>query len=196
MKSRAQTDGYRYSCTALVMLCLSLGPMSAAAQAISREALSDLENPVKAAFLTRFGLFVQWPSSAFSSASSPFVLCVVGEDLFGKSLDEVAGGQQIESHPIVVRRMKTISSSSGCHVAYLGGSPTQRPERMAKALRGSHVLTVSDVSTGGSASGIVHFVNRGNQVRFEIDDEAAARNGLTISSKLLGLALNVKPRNL
>jgi hypothetical protein len=35
-----------------------------------------------------------------------------------------------------------------------------------------------------------------NRVRFEIDDAAAARNGLTISSKLLGLALSVKPRDL
>jgi len=31
-------------------------------------------------------------------------------------------------------------------------------------------------------------------VRFEIDEGAAARNNLALSSKLLGLAVNVKPR--
>jgi hypothetical protein len=52
------------------------------------------------------------------------------------------------------------------------------------------VLTVSDVR----GLGIINFVVKDNRVRFDVDDEAAAQSGLTISSKLLGFALNVKPR--
>jgi hypothetical protein len=55
------------------------------------------------------------------------------------------------------------------------------------------VLTVTDSGAGGGA-GIIDFVVRDNRVRFDINDEAAAQNGLVISSKLLNLALNVKPR--
>jgi hypothetical protein len=35
-------------------------------------------------------------------------------------------------------------------------------------------------------------VVKDNRVRFDIDDEAAEQNALTVSSKLLSLALNVK----
>ena len=65
-------------------------------------------------------------------------------------------------------------------------------DRILEALRGSPVLTVGDAKESGG--GIVTFVVKDNRVRFTVDDEAAAQNGLVISSKLLSLALNVKPR--
>jgi hypothetical protein len=61
-------------------------------------------------------------------------------------------------------------------------------------VRGTPVLTVTDEAQG-SAHGIIHFVIRGNRVRFAIDDAAAAKNGMTISSKLMRLALSVRLRN-
>jgi hypothetical protein len=45
-----------------------------------------------------------------------------------------------------------------------------------------------------SGTGMINFVIKDNRVRFTVDDEAAAQNGLAISSKLLGVALAVKPR--
>jgi hypothetical protein len=63
-----------------------------------------------------------------------------------------------------------------------------------ESVRGSGVLTVTD--TGGSPGdiGIIDFVLKDNRVRFNVDDAAAEHNGLTISSRLLVLALNVKQR--
>ena len=55
------------------------------------------------------------------------------------------------------------------------------------------MLTVTDKDRGGG--GVVQFVNLNGRIRFEIDLAAAARNGLAISSKLLGLALNVRPKD-
>ena len=40
----------------------------------------------------------------------------------------------------------------------------------------------------------MNFVVSDNRVRFIVDDEAAAEGGLAISSKLLNVALSVKPR--
>jgi YfiR/HmsC-like len=42
--------------------------------------------------------------------------------------------------------------------------------------------------------GVVNFVLRDNRVRFEIDENAASEDGLTISSKLLQLAVRVRPQ--
>jgi hypothetical protein len=40
---------------------------------------------------------------------------------------------------------------------------------------------------------MINFIVADNRVRFEIDEAAARRNGLQISSKLLSLAASVRP---
>jgi hypothetical protein len=49
---------------------------------------------------------------------------------------------------------------------------------------------VSDRSRGGSG-GIIQFVMQGSRVRFAVDMVAANTAGIQISSKLLGLAVEV-----
>jgi hypothetical protein len=151
------------------------------------------EYAIKAASLYKFGLFVQWPTAAFSSPSSPVNLCIVGDDPFGNSLDRVVSGQQINGRDVVIRRMKTVEPGSPCHILYAGGSKEQSKAEIIDTVRGHPVLTVTD----GPASmpGIIHFVLANNHIHFDIDDEAAAQNELVISSQLMNLALNIKRRS-
>ena len=176
------------SALAVVALGMALLPGKASA------ADESVEYAVKAAFLHKFGSFVEWPATAFASPTSPFQLCVVGEDPFGAALDKAVSGQQIARRPVEVRRLKTVKPDSGCHIVYLAASETQRLAQIIEALRGSSVLTVSDGRSPGAATGIINFVIKDDRVRFDIDDEAAAQNRLAISSKLLSVALSVKPR--
>lgn len=152
------------------------------------------EYVVKAVFLYKFGLFVEWPDSAFSSPASPVNLCIVGEDPFGKSLDTVVAGAQVNRRSVVIRRLKTVGQNLSCHILYAGGSEEQSRAQIIETVRGSYVLTISEGRGAKSDSGIINFVIADNRVRFDIDDEAAAQNGLVISSKLLSLAINVKRR--
>lgn len=152
----------------------------------------SLEYAVKAAYLYKFGIYVDWPAAAFESPSAPLIVCIVGDDPFGPSLDAAVSGQKVDTHPVEARRLKTVGRDSGCHILYLGMTDSTRASQIIETLRGSHVLTVSDAK--GANVGIITFVVKDNRVRFNIDDEAAAQNGLGISSKLLSLALNVKPR--
>ncbi|MDO8413967.1 MAG: YfiR family protein [Gallionellaceae bacterium] len=157
------------------------------------------EYAVKAAFLYKFGLFVEWPNSAFPSPTSPVNLCIVGEDPFGKSLDTLVAGERVKGRTVVIRRLKTVGRNPACHILYAGGSEEQSKTQIIEAMRGSNVLIVSDSSKSKpdksrSDTGVINFVVANNRVRFEIDDEAAAQNGLLISSKLMSLALNVKRR--
>jgi hypothetical protein len=157
-------------------------------------AQTNLATAVKATFLTRFGAYVQWPARTFASASSPLFLCVAGEDPFGEALDKAARSVPVNSHPIVVRRLKTVGPEAGCHIVYIAGSEAQHPAQALAALRGSPALTVTD-GGAGAAAGMINFVLREDRVRFEIDDGAATASGLDISSKLLNLAVSVKSGN-
>jgi hypothetical protein len=181
---------YLRSRTALVVLTLLCSPFVPNGVAVADE---SLEYGVKAAFLYKFSFYVEWPSTAFTSPTSPINLCIAGGDPFGPTLEKVASGESVNGRSVVVRRVKTVEQDAGCHILYIGATEAQRSAQIMEAVRGSNVLTVSD-SGGAGAVGIIDFVIVNNRVRFNIDDEAAAQNGLVISSKLMSLALNVKRR--
>ncbi len=147
---------------------------------------TPLETAVKATYLYKLAPFVTWPDGG----SGPFTICVVGQDPFGAQLDRAVAGQNIGTRPFQVLRMDTVGPQSVCQIAYLGGSRDQSVAGALHVLHGMPVLTVTDE---GEASGIIEFAVRDNRVRFRIDQAAAVDNGLSISSKLLSLALTVKP---
>jgi hypothetical protein len=149
---------------------------------------------IKATYLYKFASFVEWPPSVWQTSSSPVVLCVAGDDPFGSLLDEAVAGQRVGSHPIIVHRLPVVTRNSGCEILYVAGSPAQPVADALAVVRGTPVLTVTDSERNGGAKGIINFVILDNHVRFEIDNGAAAENGLAISSKLLSLAVHVRPR--
>ncbi|HEU4708207.1 MAG TPA: YfiR family protein [Methylophilaceae bacterium] len=160
----------------------------------SQAAIADqsLEKKVKAAFLYKFGSYVEWPSTSFASAESPFGVCVLDGDAdFTAALKTMVQSEHIHGHPVVVRELHAATSGPDCHILYLGTSDPQLSTEAIKAVEGKNVLTVSD----NSGQGIISFLIADNRVRFTINDKAAADNGLVISSKLLDLAVNVTRRN-
>jgi hypothetical protein len=160
----------------------------------SSAAEASLEYAVKAAYLYKFGAFVEWPSSAFESPTSPATLCVVGKDPFGSALDKAVDAQRIGDRPIVIRRLKTVAPDSGCQILFVEGSDKLEASQTLDAVRGGGVLTITDGARSPETTGIINFVITDNRVRFEIDDQAASANGLVISSKLLDLARSAKRR--
>jgi hypothetical protein len=155
-------------------------------------AASPAELEVKAAYLTRLAPFVVWPPGVFAGPSAPLALCVQGDDPFGGVLDRLAADQSVGTHPLVVRRTPRLAVDSGCQVAFIAGSSAQTQAAALKAVENLPVLTVTDADGEGGGKGIVHLVVIEGRVRFMIDAGKAAQSGLTISSKLLALAADVK----
>lgn len=155
---------------------------------------SALEHAVKAAYLYKFAPFVEWPSPGAEFPAGTFTICVVGDADTGNLLLQVANGQQVNSHPIVVRQFAQINSNPGCSILYAAGSPDDVARDLA-AVRGMPVLTVTNGNPTPAASGMISFVLQDGHVRFDIDTAAAASAGLVISSKLLNLAVHVTTRS-
>lgn len=151
----------------------------------------SLEYAVKAAYLTKFIPFIQWPDATFASPTAPVTICVLGDDPFGASLDKAAGGAKPVDRPIVVRRLSE-PDPAACQLLFSGGGDPAVVGAALDAMKGRAVVTVTDMDA--VPRGVISFVVIGNRVRFDIDDALAAEGGLTISSKLLGLARNVKQR--
>ena len=167
---------------AVLALTAALGPASAQ---------TSLEIAVKATDLYKFAAFVDWPASAFAGPTEPAVLCVTGDDPFGPVLDQVVRGQRVGDRPIEVVRLDRVERGAPCTILFAARSRRQPPAEALDRVRGQPVLTVTDDAGDPNARGMIDFVLRDGRVRFRIDPRAAERSGLSISSKLLSLA--VKP---
>ena len=150
-----------------------------------------LELAVKATYLYKLAPFITWPSAA-AEATAPLVICIQGKDPFGQLIDRAVAGQRIDGRPVVVRRIPKIDAASGCQIAYIGGSDIQPEAAALRDIGRAPVLTVTDQERGAGSPGDVHLLLLDGRVRFVIDNGQAQQQGLSISSKLLALALKVK----
>jgi hypothetical protein len=150
----------------------------------------SLEYAVKSTFLYKFASYVEWPAGSFEHEWSPFYLCVAGADPFGGRIHTAVAGQSVGKHPIVFRQLAKAEPRSGCHAMLVSGLGSQPAIEWLDAVSGTPTLTVTD-SALGTTAGIIHFVIVDDRVSFEIDNVAAAKNHLLISSKLLALARRV-----
>lgn len=177
------------ACVRHLLLAVLFAAMFAAGPARA-QAENELARAVKATFLYKFVPFVEWPDAAFSSATSPVDICVVGDDAFGRLVARAAAGQQVGRRAIAVRLLPKVGPDSACHVMYVGPYGDDSIATNLARVRGQPVLTVTD-EINGDIKGIVHFVIRDGRVRFEIDNRRAGERGLTINPKLLELAVGM-----
>lgn len=165
--------------------------LAAAGLHAARTQGASLEISVKATYLHKFAPFVEWPSPVAEFPGGDFTVCVVGDDPLGAVLDRAVSGQAVAGRNITVRRFVAVTGNPGCAVMYAAGSDAQPVAATLATMRGMPVLTVTDGATDPAAKGIINFVIEDDRVRFEIDNSAAVASGLTISSKLLSLAVHV-----
>jgi hypothetical protein len=176
-----------------VLLC-ALVVAGMTAQAARAQALGAArDSAVKAAYLYKFGSFVEWPAGTFRGPADPFVIGVWGDDAVASELDELARGRTIEGHPVKVQRLRDAEDAAGLQILFAGGSRESRIRDLLAATRGP-VLTVAGMPVGGTPGPVLQFTQEDGRVRFNASLTAAAARNLKLSAKLLAVALQVEGR--
>jgi hypothetical protein len=142
-----------------------------------------LEYQVKASYLFNFARFVTWPGDVFGG--DRFNLCVIGADRFGGALDALKG-ERVDGREIAVHRLDQAAPARPvhCHLMFLAAGAhagTVANER--------GVLTVGEHPGFVERGGIINLTEERGRIRFEINQAAAQQAGLTVSSRLLDLAI-------
>ena len=179
------------SLPALAVACLLLWSPRAACPADTRP-VAFSEYQIKAAFLFNFTQFICWPDNAFADASAPIVIGVLGDDPFGALLEQTVEGELVHDRKVVIKRFRHLDDLKTCHLLYIARSEKNRLAQIITALRGSPVVTVSDMDQFADRGGTIGFIIRDNKIRFEINLDAAEEAGVKISSKLIKLAVTVR----
>ncbi|QKT03347.1 YfiR family protein [Ectothiorhodospiraceae bacterium 2226] len=168
---------------AWVMLLATLG-VSGAAQAQS--VASEYE--IKAAFLLHFTDYVEWPHDARAESAPVVGICLLGEDPFGAMLDELVAVRRANGRPVRVQRIGSADAARSCHIVFVRHAQRAAEQRDLARLQDWPVLTVGDHEAFAAEGGVVAFRVENDRVRLTINQTAAERAGLRISSRLLDLA--------
>ena len=171
-----------------VVCQLTLLALAAASVHLHAEGPVADEYPVKAAFLFNFAKFVEWPAEAFKGTDDPMTICVLGQDPFGSSLEDVVRNKTVANRTFVVRQVSNGQQASKCQIVFFTASERKRLRSLLDELKGHSILTVGEADDFTANGGIINFKLKDARVRIEIDTGAADRARLRISSKLLSLA--------
>ena len=185
-RKHIRTPRFFHGTLGLVITCTFI-----ASPLLHAQQSSPTENEVKSAYLYNFGKFVEWPAKATSVMAS-FPICVLGADNFGSTLETIIAGESINDKKVLVKRVAIPQDAVSCRILFISSSEQNQLKEILAALDNTSVLTVSDMPQFTRRGGMIQFVVEANKVRFEVNLTSAERAGLTLSSQLLKVAINVK----
>jgi hypothetical protein len=146
------------------------------------------EYQVKAAFLYNFAKFVEWPPGTFARSYDPISICVIGQNPFGSTLEDMVQGKKVGERGFVVRRLPDTQQAGKCQILFIGASEWKRTGALLEALKGIGILTVGETDDFTALGGIVTLRLEGPRVHIQIALDTAEHAKLKVSSKLLNLA--------
>ena len=102
------------------------------------------EYQVKAAFLYHFAKFVEWPPTAFAQQPNDLLICVMGKDPFGASLEQAMAGKSVHGRKLSILRLEKEGKLKSCHILFISSSEKNRLEEIRETIQGTSILTVGE----------------------------------------------------
>ena len=146
------------------------------------------EYALKAAVVFNLAKFVEWPQGTFRTPQDPIVICILGDNPFGKSLEQAVRGKAIDNRPVIVQQVSDVAQAESCQMLFVSWSERKHLRSIFGQLNSRGILTVGDTDDFASEGGVVNLSVEDNRIRIEINQAAARQQSMRISSRLLSLA--------
>ena len=171
----------------LLLACLWLLPLYSG----WCDSVTGQEYEVKAGFIYNFAKFVTWPPQAYDKAPGLLVLCFASHD------PAVDVFYKLDGKLIRGRKIKVIAyNGEACleqsQILFLATQDKAFIQQVLGLVKGRSILTIGEVEGFTQWGGIINFFQANNRLRFQINIDAARREGLRMSSQLLGSAQIVR----
>jgi len=156
---------------------------------LSANAQGYTEHELKAGYLYNFSKFVTWSDNAFTSKTSPFIIGIYGDDSFERVLEKVLKDRKILNRNWVAIRYDAPEDIERCHILFVSEMSRLELKELFKIIKEKSILTVgNNIEDFCELGGIINFTSKHSKYRFHINNNAAKRKKIIISSKLLALS--------
>ena len=145
---------------------------------------------VEAAFLRNFARYVTWPTRAFASEHSPWLVCVLGSDHFDSALESTFEGRTEQGRSFEVVRASRLDQLPACQIVFVDLSVAAERRAALAELKKQPVLTVGQAPEFLDEGGIIRLL-AGERIEMSINLDQARAAALTIPSKMLEVSREV-----
>jgi YfiR/HmsC-like len=146
------------------------------------------EYQTKAAQIYSFTKFVEWPAKKFPSSESPFIIGVYGSDEITDFLREAFQSRRIKDRPVEIRHLSNKAELVPCHLVFVSRSERDRLGSVLYEMRHENILSVGESDNFLKSGGVINFLSVEGATRFQVNLDAAGRERLKVSSKLLPIS--------
>jgi hypothetical protein len=179
----------RWSFVCIATLCSAFAVLPRAVLAETGGSGSVLERRVKAAFLYKFLAYTDFPANAFADPGAPITMVVAGSDEMAADLASITAGRTVAGRPIVVRPLRE-GEGAVAHLLFVAGADCSHAGRVIHGSRA--FLVVTECDSGLQQGAVINFRIIDEHVRFDVSLDAAERNNVRLSSRLLTVANRVQ----
>lgn len=186
LRTTSRTDGAALPWVAAMLCALLFGVPASPTGAV--EIYS--ENAVKAAFVSRFAGYVEWPEE--SVPADRFTIAVLGDSDLALRLQALMADRKVMRRPVQVRRIASLRDAREAQIVYVGSDRRGDLRMLLSGLADRCVLTISAEDDALAAGSMINLLVAEQRMRFEVSMESARRAQLKISAELLQLAVRVQ----
>jgi hypothetical protein len=177
----------------LLGIALCLGTAGSRALAASDPQSDVIERSVKAAYLYKFLGYIDWPPAAFPEPETPYVIGVAGADALASELAQITASRTVNNRTVLVRRMKDGDALNGVHLLFIGQTEMSRQPQWLRLAQQRAIVTVTETEGALAQGSVINFKPVDGRIRFEVSLAAAERADCKLSSRMLSVALLVRP---
>ena len=144
---------------------------------------------LKTALSYNFAKFTQWQKD--DEPETIWQLCYLGEQY--QSSFNMLSEKKLSGKKIAVIQLNDLNGLEPCHLIYIDSEYRYLLPRLFLALKNTTTLTISDTTGFVDMGGMIEIVPSLNaRLQFKVNPKSLEESRLTLSSKVLKLALEIK----
>lgn len=153
-----------------------------------------LDYQVKAAMLYKFLGYSSWPDNRFSDSHSPYRICVLGADDIRNELQDIVADRVINNRSIEIHSAASIDQIVDAHIVFVSSRMEKLLPKLSALAEKNSFLIVTENTHGLVPGSIINFRMVDKRIGFDISLVTAQDYGISLSSRLLSVAISIKER--
>lgn len=105
---------------------------------------------------------------------------------------ETIEGKRIREAITRVRYYENFKAADDCRVVFVSSPTRAKVQQVLQALDGLPIITVGEMPEFSALGGMINLINTGPTVKFKVNMQRARAAGLSLSSRMLALAVAVE----